>query len=1033
VPDPDAAPALRLQLLGGFRVWVGSSVIEEDAWRLRKAASLLKLLALTSSHRLHREQLLDLLWPDLDPKAAANNLHHALHVARRLLTPAGPSPFLRLQAELLSLAPADALWVDAEAFESAAAQARRTADPGTYRAALSRYTGELLPQNLYEDWAADRREGLRGLYLSLLLELAGLFESMGQPGGAIETLQRAVSHEPATEAAHASLMRLFARTGQRHQALRQYEQLQQALEEELDAEPEEATQQLYQQILAGEVPSASAPADGQLVQAAPTRRHNLPAALTSFVGRQEEIAELERLLGRSRLVTLTGAGGSGKTRLALEAAGRLIDRYPDGVWLVELASLSDPALVPQTVADILEVTEQPDQSLLQTLVDTLQSKRLLLLLDNCEHLIGACASLVSTLLRSCPRLHILATSRESLRVEGEVTGLVPPLSLPAVDRLRSVDQLLGCDSIRLLVERAQYRQPSFLLTESNAPSVVEVCRKLEGIPLAIELAAARVGVLSVEQIAARLDDALGLLTGGSRTALSRQQTLRGTLDWSYLLLSEPERALFNRLSIFAGGWTLEAAEVIGGDAGDVLDLLSRLVDRSLVVAEAADGEVRYRFLEPVRQYAYERLTKSGEAEEIHRRHAELFLHLAEQAGPQLQGPQQQTWLERLETEHDNLRAALQWHSPEQGNGEMGLRLAGKLWPFWCARGYLREAERWLGAMLARADDAASADRAEALQGAALVAYWRREYDRAAAYGEQGLELYRAVRNLQGAAACLNTLGLVAMERAELQQAIELHQEALDLSREVGDRYGMAESLGNLGTVTNELGDLNRALTVNEECLTLFREIGDPLMIAAATANVGATVRELGECVRALECFGEALRINQELGDERQAAFCLEGIALTLYRQEKTQPAVQLLGAAEALREACGVPLEAHLTKWYEPYRGALKAALGDEAFGARWLEGHAMPPARAVEYALRAAGEPSLGDAASSVLMDILTRREREIAELVAQGLTNRQIAAQLVVAERTVDTHVGKILRKLALTSRTQVAALVAQQELVL
>ncbi|MBV9282687.1 MAG: AfsR/SARP family transcriptional regulator, partial [Chloroflexi bacterium] len=595
IPDwPEGHPddTLSIWLLGDFRVSVGSHQIESGRWRLRKAATLVKLLALSETHRLHREQVLDLLWPDLEPPAAANNLHHALHRARRVLSPTdATSPHLRIQGEQVVLCPSGSLWVDVETFEAAASAARREGDASAYRAALALYTGDLLPADLYEDWAAERRASLRSLHLALLLELAGLYEGMGAPGPAIETLQRAIAAEPACEEAHAGLMRLYAQAGQRHQALRQYDQLRQALRQELDNDPDAATQQLHADILAGRIPLAPAlPGDGTGQRAAPgRRRHNLPAALTSFVGREAEIAEIKRLLGATRLLTITGTGGSGKTRLALEAAGELVESYPDGVWLVELAPLSDGNLVERAVAGALEVPERQDRPTFDALVEALRPRRLLLVLDNCEHLVDACARLSQELLSGCPELQILATSREALGVLGEVTGIVPPLALPDRAQFRAVDELLGCAAVRLFVERAQARQPSFVLTPDDARSVVAICKQVDGIPLAIELAAARVGLLSVEQIAARLENVLGLLTTGSRTAQPRQQTLRSTLDWSYDLLSEPERTLFRRVYVFAGGWTLEAAELLGVAPGmgelDVLDLLSHLVDKSLVAAE----------------------------------------------------------------------------------------------------------------------------------------------------------------------------------------------------------------------------------------------------------------------------------------------------------------------------------------------------------------------------------------------------------------------------------------------------------------
>ena len=414
-----------------------------------------------------------------------------------------------------------------------------------------------------------------------------------------------------------------------------------------------------------------------------TLRHNLPVQLTSFIGREREIEEVKKLLSSSRLVTLTGSGGCGKTRLSLQAAAELIEEYPEGLWLVELASLTDPGLVPQTLASVLGMREVPGRPLLETLSDYLKARNLLLVLDNCEHLVEACAELASSLLGACPNLKILATSREGLGVAGETTWNVPSLSMPEPQRLPPMESLSQYEAVRLFIERAESVQPGFEVTDQNAPAVAQICHRLDGIPLAIELAAARVRVLSVEQINARLEDRFRLLTGGSRIAMPRQRTLRGAVEWSYELLSEPEHLLFNRLSVFTGGFILEAVETVcageGVGADEVLDLLSLLVDKSLVmVGEGVEGEVRYRLLETLRQYGRERLAAIGEADETLRRHAAFFFALAEEAG-QVQsqtialGPQEAAWLDRLEQEHDNLRAALGW-CVESGEAETGLRL-----------------------------------------------------------------------------------------------------------------------------------------------------------------------------------------------------------------------------------------------------------------------------------------------------------------------------------------------------------------------
>ncbi|MEJ7816454.1 MAG: AAA family ATPase, partial [Rubrobacter sp.] len=424
--------------------------------------------------------------------------------------------------------------------------------------------------------------------------------------------------------------------------------------------------------------------------------NNLPLELSSFVGREKELAEVKRLLEDTRLLTLTGAGGCGKTRLALAIASELLEGFEDGVWMVELVPLADPSLVPQAVASTLGVREEPGRSPTETLSDYLGSKKLLLVLDNCEHLIEACAALAETLLRSCSELRVLATSREALGITGEVAWPVPSLSLPDLRRLPAVESLPQYESALLFVERAEAVKPDFALTEQNAPAVAQVCYRLDGIPLAIELAAARVKVLPVEQISERLDDCFRLLAAGSRTAMPRHRTLHATMDWSHELLPEAERTLFRRLSVFSGGFSLDAAEwVCAGEElerDEGLELLSHLVDKSLVVAREEGGEARYRLLETVRQYGWERLSESDEAVEFRERHAGYYLALAEEAEPELKREGQVAWLERLERERDNLRAAMRWLL---GRGELEevARLGWALWLFWGIRAHFAEGRR----------------------------------------------------------------------------------------------------------------------------------------------------------------------------------------------------------------------------------------------------------------------------------------------------------------------------------------------------
>jgi non-specific serine/threonine protein kinase len=614
---------------------------------------------------------------------------------------------------------------------------------------------------------------------------------------------------------------------------------------------------------------------------APLAMAALPLALTSFVGREAELAEIQRLLGRRRLLTLTGTGGIGKTRLALEAARRLADAYADGVRLVELAVLTEPGLVPQAVADGLGVRERPGRAVHETLVANLQPRQLLLVLDNCEHLVQACAELAEGLLRACPELRILATSREPLRAEGETIWRVPSLSVPGPVNGRPIEETAGSEAGQLFIERAQAARPEFALTDRTARAVAEVCRRLDGLPLALELAAARVRVLDVEQLAARLDDRLRLLAVGSRTAPPRQQTLRAAVEWSYELLDDQERRLFERLAVFAGGWTLEAAEAVcsggGLERADVLDLLGQLVDKSLVVSDAtAEGPVRYRMLETLRAYARERLAASGGEKWSARRHAEYYLALAERAEPELTGREQQVWLERLEQEHDNLRAMLRW-SLEAGDAELGLRLAGASGRFWWARGHLGEGRRWLEGLLAATPSdgtALAAVRAKALAVAGRLAADQGDHHRAAALLEQGLVLFRRLGDKRGSAQSLGALGIMAMYQGDYSRAAALLEEGLALRRDLGDKRWIASSAAVRGIVATFQGDYVRAAVLADETLALSQEVGDKGLIAQSALLRGLIATDRGDYSRAAALVEEGLELFRQLGEKTFIALSL---------------------------------------------------------------------------------------------------------------------------------------------------------------
>jgi predicted ATPase/DNA-binding SARP family transcriptional activator/DNA-binding CsgD family transcriptional regulator len=1070
-----ALEAVRVRLLGGFRVSVGSRTIGQAEWPLRKAANLLKLLALAPGHRLHRERVMDTFWPDSGRRAASNSLRRTLHSARRVLDPDAGSRYLVSEDEQLVLCPDASLWVDVEAFEEAAAAARRSRVSAAYSAALDLYAGDLLPSDRYEEWAEEKRRGLRRLYLDRLVELAEAYEERSDLARAVEALRMAVAKEPALEEAHAGLMRLYALSGREGEALVQYERLRATLSKGLGFRPSTATKRLRDEIASGEFPSTLASLTGVLREERPLQSsgHNLPAPRTSFVGREREMLEVKRELAMTRLLTLTGVGGSGKTRLALEVARELVGAYPDGVWLAELAPLSEGELVPQTVAQALGVKERPGEQLTDTLVEFLRARHTLLVLDNCEHLVEAVAQLVDILLDACPGLRVLATSREALGIAGEMRQLVHPLSVPDPRQQLKAEELEGYESARLFVERAKYRNPAFALAEQDVQSVAQICDRLDGIPLAIELAAARVGALSVEQLLERLDDSLRLLTDGGRTAAPRQRTLRTTLDWSYELLSEPERVLFRRLSVFAGGWTLEASEAVGAGKGvtqsGVLDVLSGLVEKSLVVPREGDqGGVRYRILEPVRQYAREKLGEGDEAEHVRRRHAVFFLDLAEEAEPELWGPDDAGWLNRLEREHDNMRVALSW-SLEWGEPELALRLAGASGWFWRGLGFYGEGRRWVEEALEKGSGASATIRAKALGVASFLAVNQGDTGRAQAAAEEGLRL-SAEAGLGSVATAdfQNLLGDVAGIRGDYERATKLLEEGLALHRESGDGRGVAWSLGILAKVVVVRGDFERAKELYEEGLTLSRELGGAELLGAhlislgyvyllegdlegATAlnvealellrkrghkdslhvvldNLGWASLLQGNPERARSYYEEGLTICKELGDKIIAPESLEGLACICASEGEVERAAKLFGAAQALCDAVGyhhTPEEAALR---EPYLATTRSRLGAAALKEAMAQGRAMRLEEAIEHAL-SGEEPSATPSSTTTAQPSvssapehpagLTSREAEVLGLVASGLTSAKIAEELFLSPRTVNTHINSIYHKLGVNSR--------------
>ncbi|MBV9933714.1 MAG: tetratricopeptide repeat protein [Actinobacteria bacterium] len=616
---------------------------------------------------------------------------------------------------------------------------------------------------------------------------------------------------------------------------------------------------------------------------------NLPKQSTSFVGRRTELADACRqLAGGVSVLTLTGPGGCGKTRLALEVAAEVVDDYPGGAWQVELATVSDPSLVPQAVAKTLDVREEAGIDTLQSLTTALSDTRVLLVLDNCEHLVDACAQVADTLVRACPDVHVLATSQEALGVAGEsvlrVSSMPPP------------------DGVQLFVDRARAKRPDFTMTAEATAAIESICRRLDGIPLAIELAAARVNVLSPAQIAERLDDQFRLLTGGSRTALPRQQTLRAAVDWSHELLGDEEQVLLRRLSVFSGGCTLEAAEAVGaekGDTGWVLDSLDRLVARSLVVAEEQDGVARYRLLETIRQYAREKLAAADEVADRRARHLDWFHELALEAEPQLTGPDQAAWLRSLASEYDNLRAAMEW-AAEGERAETVLEMATALWRFWLVRGHWAEGRSWLarGLSATAGELSRSALWARALAAAGDLATEQADYDVAGPLLDASLDLWRDLGEPEGMAKALNHLGNLARSRFEYDTARAQLQEALEIRRAIGNERGIAVSLRNLGLLAAMQRDYETARARYEEALPLARRLGEKRVIATITHALATVLFADGDREGAAVLAEEGLGLARELGDR-------QGIAEHLTVLAGVRGADGSVGATEATAEATG--------------------------------------------------------------------------------------------------------------------------------
>jgi predicted ATPase/DNA-binding CsgD family transcriptional regulator len=823
------------------------------------------------------------------------------------------------------------------------------------------------------------------------------------------------------------------------------------------------------------------PGQPRLVPPAPrreVRRHNFPEYATSFIGREQARSDLRRLIATTRLLTATGPGGVGKSRLALQVAADVLDAYPDGAWLVELAGLADSRLVPHTVARALGIRERAGQDLLQTLTDALRDRRLLLVLDNCEHLINASAQLADSLLRGCPDVRILATSRTLLDVAGETAWRVPSLGLPDSDGREVVEQLASSEAIRLFVERAQAARPDFALDARTAPAVTTVCERLDGMPLAIELAAPLVRVLEPEQIADHLDRALSVLISGPRAGAARHQTLRATLDWSYELLSDRERRMFGQLSVFAGGWTLEAAQAVcAGDGeltpgADVLNLLRRLVDQSLVAAEPGDGVVRFRLLETLRQYAAERLEARAETETVRRRHAVYYATWVAQLGDAACGPDNAGRRARVDREQDNIRAALRWLI-QHGEAQHAQQLSGAMGSFWQLGGRSNEGRAWLAEVQALPDgDRKTAARVRLLDAASTLAAEQADYAIARLLAEEALELARELDDDVGAALALTRLALLAWYRREFALASTLAAEGVATSVAAGERAlegmnrrlaaqsahdlgdpraglladqaqavlaeaeypgGVAWALTTIGQIHLTRGDLGAARAVLDRALALYPKGVVGVGQMWTLANLGWVATEQGDIATAHACLLDALVMARDaLGGRARLAMPMEGLAQVAAACGRAATALRLASAAAMLRQTYAVPATPTERVQLDRWLSRARARIGARAAEAAWEAGRRLTAEEAVIEALAVDIEQALPDGAQVVRhasSSALTAREGEVAMLVAEGLGTRQIAEHLVIAEGTVRVHVERILSKLGLHSRMQLAAWVVHR----
>lgn len=940
---------LEVRLLGKFEVNYDGKPFIITA---RPAQSLFAYLILNAGTAHRREKLAGMLWPDSSEETARDNLRHALWRLRKAFPDGLASEYLLADDLSIAFNAAADYWLDASALDHLS----ETSSANELIVVLSEYRGELLP-GFYEEWVVLERDHLTSVFEHHMARLLSMLQAEKRWLEVLEWGERWIKLGQKPEPAYQALMSAHAAKGDMSKVAGTYERCIKSLQE-YGIEPSEQTRALFARLKAVKgylEPDLAVPTYEKRKEAP---RSNIPVPLTSFIGREKEIDRVVKSMSKKRLITLTGPGGVGKTRLAIQASNILLNEFRDGVWWVDLVGLKDDSLVLQALAQTADVREVPNQPLLETLIEYVRTKQVLLVLDNCEHLIDSCARLTDRLLSACPGLKIMVTSREMLGLIGEEICHVPALSIPEPGSIPQPEALGQYESVFMFVERAEAVSPGFKLTGRNALSVIQICQRLDGIPLAIELAAARVKLLPVEKIAARLDARFDLLTGGSRTAFPRHQTLRAAIDWSYDLLPAKEKKLFARLAVFSGSWKLDEAQAICSSADispeEVLDLLANLVAKSLVTVERPEGEARFHMLETLREYALKKLPETGE---VQSRHLEFYRQMAEEIEPRLHSAEQAFWLNRLEAVHENLRAALDW-SLTGGDLESGLKLAGALWLFWDIRGYHLEARVWLDRLLTQSQNRVPEPGASALVRALYVSGHLRqrqgEYEQARKEYTASLSIYRQMGEERQVAVVLRGLGEIAQDEGDPSSARLYYEQSLELCRSLGDFKGMSIALSHLAILAFLQGDYEQAAMLCIETLAIGRERGSRRTTAVALTTLGFAAWGKGELGFAEAQFEEALALQAELTDQMVAQYSLMGFALVASARGQYARAGRLFGAADSLRERIGTPLPHSQRHRYELLVASIRAALGEVAFREIWEEGRAMTLEQAIEYALAA-------------------------------------------------------------------------------